>query len=575
MNKKGNMRFRQILVSSIVLLTVISIVGVASVYAGPARSSIQPGKYRHNDGASIQIYVDGHRGIYSELGSLPGGNTFIGGQIDPIGFNQNGVESINILVNQPEEGGFLGFGTNDVINGNCEFIIQQRTPSGSLSEVSRYSFWNPGEGEVIPGTYALTTPAAFLPAPSGSIPIQDPAKSEVTNRVNSLTENTNYWVSVECPISDGSRIKDAVYAYVVPSSVSPPPYQGSFQVQGNSFRHWLPVIDASVAIKLVANGNDYGMGFLGVASSINKHPYTLNPGSMHLEARVDQASGPQKLAGAPTMLSCNLRVSQVTSSGGGLTLLSLIPLTGTFVGQSEASTWSDSSYNTGWMNGNYLFKMECLDDGGRSYEDALYLYAAGGGGSPPQPPSPPPQPSGPPQCSNGIDDPDPEDTIADYPNDPGCSSPQDDNEVDPIVNPLPVGRHDESSCTVGARGWARDANAPNNGSNPIKVHIYVDGPADGTRSPVVELIANEYRGDPGWAYTDRNHGFTWALPNQLKDGQNHSIRVYAIDYPTNQGGSQTLLQNSVININCSPPSTPPPQQPPGSGPRVDLKVQKQ
>src|SRR3989344_9348558 len=378
MNKKGNMRFRQILVSSIVLLTVISIVGVASVYAGPARSSIQPGKYRHNDGASIQIYVDGHRGIYSELGSLPGGNTFIGGQIDPIGFNQNGVESINILVNQPEEGGFLGFGTNDVINGNCEFIIQQRTPSGSLSEVSRYSFWNPGEGEVVPGTYALTTPAAILAPPSGSFPI-DP--TEVTNRVNNLGMDTNYWLSTECPVSDGSKVRDAVYTYVVPSSISPSPYRATFQVQGNSFRNWNPAIDASVAIKLVANGNDYGMSFLGVASSIRKHPYTLTPGSMNLQARVAQANGAQKALGAPTMLSCNLRISQVASSGG-LTLLGLVPLTGTFVGQSEASTWSDSSYDTGWMNGNYLFKMECLDDKGKNYEDALYLYAVGGGGDP-------------------------------------------------------------------------------------------------------------------------------------------------------------------------------------------------
>lgn len=34
------------------------------------------------------------------------------------------------------------------------------------------------------------------------------------------------------------------------------------------------------------------------------------------------------------------------------------------------------------------------------------------------------------QCSDGIDNADPEDTIADYPNDPGCSDPQDNNEVD-------------------------------------------------------------------------------------------------------------------------------------------------
>lgn len=37
------------------------------------------------------------------------------------------------------------------------------------------------------------------------------------------------------------------------------------------------------------------------------------------------------------------------------------------------------------------------------------------------------------ECSDGIDNDDPEDDLADYPNDPGCFSPLDDDETDPVV----------------------------------------------------------------------------------------------------------------------------------------------
>jgi len=110
-----------------------------------------------------------------------------------------------------------------------------------------------------------------------------------------------------------------------------------------------------------------------------------------------------------------------------------------------------------------------------------------------------------------------------------------------IPNYKPEGYLDSVSCDMIA-GWARDSNT----TDPISIHVYADGPAE-SGFFVGSTVANSYRGD--LPYTDKNHGFSFAIPNSLKDNQIHSIYVYAID---SEGGENPLLNNCPQNLKCVP-----------------------
>jgi hypothetical protein len=100
--------------------------------------------------------------------------------------------------------------------------------------------------------------------------------------------------------------------------------------------------------------------------------------------------------------------------------------------------------------------------------------------------------------------------------------------------PVLEGFHDIATCD-GIVGWAWDQKRPD---DPIKVEIY-DGdnliatiPADTFRQDL--LAAKKGNG---------KHGFTYALPPQLKDGKAHSIRVkYA--------GTSIDLDSTPKQLNC-------------------------
>jgi hypothetical protein len=53
---------------------------------------------------------------------------------------------------------------------------------------------------------------------------------------------------------------------------------------------------------------------------------------------------------------------------------------------------------------------------------------------------------------------------------------------------------------------------------------------------------------------NQNHGFTWTIPEKLKDGLVHPLYVYAID---SGGGLNALIDNSPRTIECSPPVAAP------------------
>jgi hypothetical protein len=117
----------------------------------------------------------------------------------------------------------------------------------------------------------------------------------------------------------------------------------------------------------------------------------------------------------------------------------------------------------------------------------------------------------------------------------------------------PKGNHDASTCTASS-GWTCDADDYN---QALSVHFYADGAAGSGGTMIGSTTANNQREQ---AVADQcggnpNHGFTFPTPDSLKDGTDHSIYAYAINYPS--GGTNPKLSGSPKTINCEPPPTTP------------------
>jgi hypothetical protein len=102
---------------------------------------------------------------------------------------------------------------------------------------------------------------------------------------------------------------------------------------------------------------------------------------------------------------------------------------------------------------------------------------------------------------------------------------------DDCVNNPPALGVDEPSClNLTISGYAYDDDTP----DAIAVHIYVDS------DPAAKVVtASQERGG---AY----NGFSWAIPESLRDGINHSFRVYAIDV----GGTNNTGPISKVMTGC-------------------------
>jgi hypothetical protein len=97
------------------------------------------------------------------------------------------------------------------------------------------------------------------------------------------------------------------------------------------------------------------------------------------------------------------------------------------------------------------------------------------------------------------------------------------------------GFHDTADCNS-ITGWAWDANRPN---TPISVDIYNGG------TLIATVLADQFRQDLFDAGKGNGvHGFTFAVPPSLKDGQNHLISV-------GFNGTFQGLTNTPRTINCT------------------------
>jgi len=120
----------------------------------------------------------------------------------------------------------------------------------------------------------------------------------------------------------------------------------------------------------------------------------------------------------------------------------------------------------------------------------------------------------------------------------GSTSPDRGGRDEPVSQP-PQGFLDGASCE-GIGGWVR---FPDD-ANPVAVRVYADGPA-GRGFDLGSVVAGQQR--PDLPFRDKNHGFSIAIPDALKDGRSHAIYVYAIDSRT---GTETLLEGSPKSIRC-------------------------
>ena len=116
-------------------------------------------------------------------------------------------------------------------------------------------------------------------------------------------------------------------------------------------------------------------------------------------------------------------------------------------------------------------------------------------------------------------------------------------------NVAPTGALLENGCEA-IRGWAWDEDTP---AAAINVRVAFDGAVGDPSATVVELVADQYEASICGALGSCEHAFVLDVPLSLRDGQTHSVRVYAED---DDGGGFVELVDQAGDFSCSPPALP-------------------
>lgn len=125
-----------------------------------------------------------------------------------------------------------------------------------------------------------------------------------------------------------------------------------------------------------------------------------------------------------------------------------------------------------------------------------------------------------------------------------------------MANKTPIGWLDTIINGIAA-GWALDPDTP---SKSISVHFYVDGPAGlgtlagGISAGLARPDVNAGTGYPG------NHGFSFSIPSQFRDGKLHTLFVHGID-SSGTPGANILLSGVPQTFLLTASAPPPPPSP--------------
>jgi subtilisin family serine protease len=111
----------------------------------------------------------------------------------------------------------------------------------------------------------------------------------------------------------------------------------------------------------------------------------------------------------------------------------------------------------------------------------------------------------------------------------------------PTPNNPPQGQVESVGHYGTIRGWARD---PDGVANPCTVLFFVGGPM-GTGTQIGQTVADLPRG----AGSD---GFAWVLPDSLRDGQQHTVWVHAVE---SNAGQTAPLTGSPVTFTAHRPRT--------------------
>jgi len=123
----------------------------------------------------------------------------------------------------------------------------------------------------------------------------------------------------------------------------------------------------------------------------------------------------------------------------------------------------------------------------------------------------------------------------------------------PYLIANPIGTLDTVTPNLLAQGWSLD---PEWSDRPVQIHFYVNGPA-GTGTFAGATVTRLSRPDvityfqqtQQVTYTG-NHGFSFQLPLQFANGQNHSLHAYAIG-SDGTTGSNTLIGTLNFQVNAA------------------------
>ena len=114
----------------------------------------------------------------------------------------------------------------------------------------------------------------------------------------------------------------------------------------------------------------------------------------------------------------------------------------------------------------------------------------------------------------------------------------------------PAGSVDAAGCET-ISGWAQDPDAP---ADPVEVQVVFDGALGDPGAIGVTVLADDPRDDLCEAIGSCDHGFQVEVPLGLRDGANHSLRVYAIDH---EGEMNAELAVTPGELGCTAPPIPP------------------
>lgn len=143
-------------------------------------------------------------------------------------------------------------------------------------------------------------------------------------------------------------------------------------------------------------------------------------------------------------------------------------------------------------------------------------------------------------CKDGIDN--DNDGKIDYPNDRGCVSTDDNNEFGE-----PIGYLDGVKDCNAVYGWSCD---PDDFNAVVDVHLYKDGPV-GAGGSLLSIEKTNFQREPAVGNLcggNATHGFSFALPNDIKDGKNHSVYAYAINLGTPANNQE--LEKYPVYFSC-------------------------